>query len=180
MPADRDADLDSNGTPPPGSEADSYTPRPGPGRPRMNREDYEDAIERTPEYEAFMAELEEFHRKQGTTLQREPVLGGKKLDIMRIYKWVMEAGGYEKVTQDRGWKKISIPFNLPSTCTNSAFVVKQAYHRNLLAYEHYKTGKTIPVGLFGSPRRDASFESSPMSPAMSALAAINTLASPGM
>lgn len=32
-----------------------------------------------------------------TTLQAEPVLGGKKLDLLKIYKTVMEAGGYEKV-----------------------------------------------------------------------------------
>lgn len=32
-----------------------------------------------------------------TILQAEPVLGGKKLDLLRIYKTVMEAGGYEKV-----------------------------------------------------------------------------------
>lgn len=32
-----------------------------------------------------------------TVLQAEPVLGGKKLDLLRIYKTVMEAGGYEKV-----------------------------------------------------------------------------------
>ncbi|KAI8802270.1 ARID DNA-binding domain-containing protein [Cladochytrium replicatum] len=112
----------------------------------MNREVYEDAIERTPEYEAFMAELEELHSSRGRNFHissREPELGGKKLDIMRIYKWVMEVGGSSdatdlKVTQDRGWKKISIPFNLPSTWTHSVFVVKQAYHRNLLAYSMFE------------------------------------------
>jgi hypothetical protein len=32
-----------------------------------------------------------------TVLQTEPVLGGKRLDLLKIYKTVIEAGGYEKV-----------------------------------------------------------------------------------
>ncbi|KAJ3300363.1 hypothetical protein HK104_001326 [Borealophlyctis nickersoniae] len=100
-------------------------------RPR----DFEDAIQRTPEYEQFMAQLDAFHRQQGTSLTKEPVLGGKKLDLFRIYKWVQEAGGYEKVTQERGWKKVTTPFDLPPTCTNSAYVVKQLYQRYLYNWE---------------------------------------------
>jgi hypothetical protein len=76
-----------------------------------------EAIERTLEYENFMKELRDFHDRKGyilsswkirdffffllfiisTALQAEPVLGGKKLDLLRIYKTVLEAGGYEKV-----------------------------------------------------------------------------------
>jgi len=41
----------------------------------------------------------------------------------------------KKVTADRSWRKISIPLNLPSTCTNSAFVMKNVYVKFLLAYE---------------------------------------------
>lgn len=40
-----------------------------------------------------------------------------------------------KVTADRSWRKISVPLNLPSTCTNSAFVMKNVYIKFLLAYE---------------------------------------------
>ncbi|RUS18585.1 ARID DNA-binding domain-containing protein [Endogone sp. FLAS-F59071] len=57
-----------------------------------------DAIERTPEYEAFMETLWAFHKKHGTNMQAEPVLGGKKLDLLKIYKTVIAAGGYEKVS----------------------------------------------------------------------------------
>lgn len=32
-----------------------------------------------------------------TVLQTEPVLGGKRLDLLKIYKTVLEAGGYEQV-----------------------------------------------------------------------------------
>ncbi|TPX66839.1 hypothetical protein SpCBS45565_g04167 [Spizellomyces sp. 'palustris'] len=112
------------------------------GRPRAKAE-YEDAIERTPEYEQFMKQLEDFNRAQGVSLQREPVLGGKRLDLYRIYRWVVEAGGYEQVTAARGWKKVTDPFNLPATCTNAAYVVKNLYQKYLYNWEQ--------VHMFGKP-----------------------------
>lgn len=77
----------------------------------------EDAIERTPEYEAFIQDLREFHRQKGyigdwtavkehksgltpyirTSLQAEPVLGRKRLDLLKFYKLVLAAGGFEQV-----------------------------------------------------------------------------------
>ncbi|KAI8378016.1 uncharacterized protein BYT42DRAFT_614646 [Radiomyces spectabilis] len=98
-----------------------------------------EAIERTAEYEDFMRQLKEFHDRKGTFLQTEPVLGGKKLDLLKIYKTVIEAGGYDKVTQNRGWKQVGDPFNFPPTCTNSAYVLKSIYTRSLLGWEeeHY-------------------------------------------
>ncbi|CAO3691731.1 unnamed protein product [Rhizopus microsporus] len=93
---------------------------------------YNQGIERTPEYVKFMKDLKEFHDKKGTVLQAEPVLGGKKLNLLRIYKTVMEAGGYEKVTLNCGWKQVGDPFNFPSTCTNSAYILKAVYTKYLV------------------------------------------------
>ncbi|KAG2237285.1 hypothetical protein BDF21DRAFT_377330 [Thamnidium elegans] len=97
------------------------------------------AIERTPEYEKFMSDLKKFHDQKGTVLQTEPVLGGKRLDLLKIYKTVIEAGGYEKVTLNRGWKQVGDPFNFPITCTNSAYSIKSFYTKYLLGWEeeHY-------------------------------------------
>ncbi|KAI8816714.1 uncharacterized protein EV422DRAFT_571470 [Fimicolochytrium jonesii] len=112
------------------------------GRPSRSKSDYEDVIERTPEYEAFMRQLDEFNKQFGVTMHREPVLGGKRLDMYRIYQWVLEAGGFDQVTAARGWKRVTDPFNLPATCTNSAYVVKQLYQKYLWAYEQvYVHGK---------------------------------------
>ncbi|KAI9485941.1 MAG: hypothetical protein EXX96DRAFT_547084 [Benjaminiella poitrasii] len=93
------------------------------------------AIERTPEYEKFIADLRSFHDRKGTILQTEPILGGKKLDLLRIYKTVLEAGGYEQVTVNRGWKQVGDPFNFPATCTNSAYILKAVYTKYLLGWE---------------------------------------------
>lgn len=32
-----------------------------------------------------------------TTLQSEPILGGQKLDLLKLYKEVMASGGYQQV-----------------------------------------------------------------------------------
>ncbi|CAG8682552.1 15901_t:CDS:2 [Funneliformis caledonium] len=112
----------------------------------------EDHIERTPEYNAFMKNLEEFHKSHGTTLQKEPVLGSKKLDLYKIYRMVIANGGCEKICSEKAWKKICEPFNFPHTCTNSAYVMKNVYIRFLEAYElenHW--GKPVPYG--GLPNR---------------------------
>ncbi|KAJ3174937.1 Chromatin structure-remodeling complex protein rsc9 [Geranomyces variabilis] len=111
-----------------------------------SKSDREDTVEVTAEYEAFTKELEEFNLQFGVAKGRDPVLGGKRLDLYKIYQWVTEAGGYEQVTSARGWKKIMDPFNLPATCTNSAYVAKQLYQKYLYNYEQFKVhNKPIDV-----------------------------------
>ena len=45
---------------------------------------------------------------------------------------VEEYGGYKRVSADRAWKRIAERFDLPSTCTNAAFVLKQSYIKYIL------------------------------------------------
>jgi hypothetical protein len=71
-----------------------------------------------------------------TVLQAEPVLGGKRLDLLKIYKTVLEAGGYEQVTLHRGWKQVGDPFHFPATCTNSAYSLKSFYTKYLVNFIH--------------------------------------------
>ncbi|KAI9281905.1 hypothetical protein BY458DRAFT_498390 [Sporodiniella umbellata] len=94
-----------------------------------------DTIERTKDYKNFLDHLGEFHNKKGTTLLAEPVLGGKKIDLHKLYKEVIAAGGFEQVTKKRTWKQIGDIFDLPATCTNSAYILKGLYIRNLLGWE---------------------------------------------
>eukprot|EP00842_Homolaphlyctis_polyrhiza_P005483 jgi/Hompol1/5936/HPOL_004792-RA len=103
----------------------------------------DNTIEKTPEYEAFIRELEELHAKLGTNLQKVPVLGGRRLDLLKIYRLVIEAGGFDIVTDVRGWKRIGVHFDLPATCTNSAYVFKQIYQKYLLAYERLNFVPTV-------------------------------------
>ncbi|ORX53875.1 hypothetical protein BCR36DRAFT_403505 [Piromyces finnis] len=98
----------------------------------LSGEEYEKELA---EHDAFMKDLEQFHLERGSVLQKQPVLGGQRIDLHFVYKNVISQGGFDKVTADRSWRKISIPLNLPSTCTNSAFVMKNVYIKFLLAYE---------------------------------------------
>ncbi|KAI8984217.1 ARID DNA-binding domain-containing protein [Mycotypha africana] len=90
-----------------------------------------DDIERTGEYCQFIEKLNEFHRSKGTTLLSEPVLGGKKIDLHKLYNVVIAAGGFNEVTKKRSWKQIGNGFDFPATCTNSAYILKGVYIRNL-------------------------------------------------
>ncbi|KAG0253495.1 Chromatin structure-remodeling complex protein rsc9 [Mortierella polycephala] len=106
----------------------------------------EGTIDYTDEYNRFMARLETFHQKHGTVLNREPVLGSQRLDLLKVYKLVTAHGGCEKVTAERGWKRITLPFNFPPTCTNSAYVMKSVYVKNLELFEQEDFfGKEVPV-----------------------------------
>ncbi|KAF9434955.1 Chromatin structure-remodeling complex protein rsc9 [Entomortierella beljakovae] len=106
----------------------------------------EGTIDYTDEYNRFMARLESFHQKHGTVLNREPVLGSQRLDLLKVYKLVTAHGGCEKVTAERGWKRITLPFNFPPTCTNSAYVMKSVYVKNLELFEQEDFfGKEVPV-----------------------------------
>ncbi|GAB5591669.1 hypothetical protein Unana1_06569 [Umbelopsis nana] len=94
-----------------------------------------DAIDRTPNYRQFIQELEAFHKEHGTALQAEPILGGQKLDLLKPFTAVMDIGGYTQVTKARLWKVLGDDFNFKATCTNSAYVLKAVYKKNLLGWE---------------------------------------------
>lgn len=45
---------------------------------------------------------------------------------------VVNSGGFDEVTKNRGWKQVGDIFQFPSTCTNSAYILKGVYIRNLV------------------------------------------------
>jgi chromatin structure-remodeling complex subunit RSC9 len=71
-------------------------------------------IDRTPEYKRFIDDLAEFHRRRGyslnttnfsddrTPFQPEPVVGHRKISLMKLYHRVVELGGYDWVTEEKG------------------------------------------------------------------------------
>ncbi|KAF2203584.1 hypothetical protein GQ43DRAFT_478934 [Delitschia confertaspora ATCC 74209] len=105
-----------------------------PSRPR------EPSIDRTAEYEEFIEKLAAYHEKRGTHLDREPKVGPRHIDLLKLYKRVLEEGGYDKVSDTKqtklGWRRLAGEF-LPGSnnLTTQAFLVKSAYYKNLAAYE---------------------------------------------
>jgi hypothetical protein len=73
---------------------------------------------------------------RSTTLEAEPKVANRHLDLLRLYKRVVEEGGYDKVSDTKGnrlaWRRIAGEF-LPgsSRLTTEAFLIKSAYYKNL-------------------------------------------------
>lgn len=84
--------------------------------------------------ELFRKTLEAFHRSFGTKFS-VPTIGGKALDLYRLFVEVTSRGGLEKVIRDRKWKEVIVAFNFPATITNASFVLRKFYMSLLHHYE---------------------------------------------
>ena len=83
----------------------------------------------------FTSDLEAFHQARGTPFKRPPLLGGRTIDLYLLYKKVVSLGGLVAVTENRRWREVVKCFDLPPSCTNAAFSMRQHYLRFLEAYE---------------------------------------------
>ncbi|KAF3161625.1 Chromatin structure-remodeling complex protein rsc9 [Orbilia oligospora] len=114
------------------------------------REFDESDIDRTPEYEAFIEEIRKLQEERGVTHlgNLEPDLQRKKVDLLKLYKTIVDQGGYTIVSNTTGlWKELAVKFNPPQHNTNIGFVLKTIYWKNLGAYEcihHWKTDAPKP------------------------------------
>jgi chromatin structure-remodeling complex subunit RSC9 len=78
-----------------------------------------------------------------TILDREPKVGSRHIDLLRLYKRVNSEGGYDKVSDTKGnklaWRRLAGEF-LPGSAnlTTQAFLVKTAYYKNLAYATHCK------------------------------------------
>ncbi|KAI9776403.1 MAG: Chromatin structure-remodeling complex protein rsc9 [Geoglossum umbratile] len=106
----------------------------------------EPSIDRSPEYEDFIQDLAEYHEKRGTLLEREPRVGNRHVDLLRLYKAVVERGGYDVVSAEKlAWRSLGHHFNLgTSNLPALAFNLKTAYYRNLAAFEITHVHKKEP------------------------------------
>ncbi|CAL0320666.1 unnamed protein product [Lupinus luteus] len=82
----------------------------------------------------FMFTLEKLHAEMGTKFMI-PIIGGRELDLHRLFVAVTSRGGFEKIIKERKWKEVTIVFNFPSTATNASFVLRKYYSSLLFHYE---------------------------------------------
>ncbi|KAK7817064.1 high mobility group B protein 15 [Quercus suber] len=82
----------------------------------------------------FMSTLEKLHASMGTKFMI-PIIGGKELDLHRLFVEVTSRGGIEKIIRERRWKEVTAVFNFPSTATNASFVLRKYYASLLHHYE---------------------------------------------
>eukprot|EP00268_Persea_americana_P028477 TRINITY_DN2765_c0_g1_i1.p1 TRINITY_DN2765_c0_g1~~TRINITY_DN2765_c0_g1_i1.p1 ORF type:complete len:329 (-),score=68.94 TRINITY_DN2765_c0_g1_i1:296-1282(-) len=84
--------------------------------------------------ELFMETLEKLHKSIETKFM-VPTIGGKTLDLHRLFVEVTSRGGIEKVIRDRRWKEVISVFNFPSSVTNASFVLRKYYMSLIHHYE---------------------------------------------
>lgn len=100
----------------------------------------------TPEYGAFVDKLASFHEKRGTELQREPRVGSKFINLLDLYRAVVDRGGYDKISEEKlAWRKLGQEWGLPTNNLPAlAFALKSVYYKNLAAYEIVEIHKQEP------------------------------------
>lgn len=105
----------------------------------------EHSIDRTPEYEAFINKLKEFHQERGTKFDPEPKVGTGQIDLLKVFNYVVDNGGYDKISDEKLlWKNVAFELGIRTHNENQiGFILKSAYYRYLAAYEirtiHNKT-----------------------------------------
>ncbi|XP_057499636.1 high mobility group B protein 15-like [Actinidia eriantha] len=82
----------------------------------------------------FMDTLEKLHAAMGTKFMI-PIIGGKDLDLHRLFVEVTSRGGILKIIREKKWKEVTAVFSFPSTATNASFVMRKYYMSLLYHYE---------------------------------------------
>ncbi|KAG0464395.1 hypothetical protein HPP92_020464 [Vanilla planifolia] len=82
----------------------------------------------------FMETLKALHISSGTKFM-VPKVGGKPLNLHRLFVEVTVRGGLQRVISDRVWKDVISAFNFPSTITNGSFILRKYYISLLQHYE---------------------------------------------
>uniref|UniRef100_A0A914HAC4 ARID domain-containing protein n=1 Tax=Globodera rostochiensis TaxID=31243 RepID=A0A914HAC4_GLORO len=83
-----------------------------------------------------VAHFYKFQDESGNQLNRVPLLGGKEIDIYRIYDVVSRMGGHKRVTQESGWRRVLRKLHLEDTGV-SPTTVKNSYIRYFEKFESF-------------------------------------------
>jgi len=85
----------------------------------------------------FLFSLNVFMKKRGTPITKEPILGGKRLDLYQLYNEVISYGGLMDVIKKKAWMKIFRKLdNFSENRTDASTALKTIYIKYLFPYEH--------------------------------------------
>ncbi|KAL2893146.1 AT-rich interactive domain-containing protein 5 [Bienertia sinuspersici] len=138
-----------------GASAESTTPRSSSGRPlvrlfhdggggrssngvkrlKMIEDDEEDGTKE--EQAEFMKELEAFHKARCLDF-KPPKFYGEPLNCLKLWRAVVQLGGYDRVTTYKLWRQVGESFHPPKTCTTISWTFRIFYEKVLLEYEKHK------------------------------------------
>ncbi|XP_047945347.1 high mobility group B protein 15-like [Salvia hispanica] len=82
----------------------------------------------------FMDSLRKLHISMGTKFMI-PIVGGRDLDLHRLFVEVTSRGGIAKILKEKKWKEVTAVFNFPSSATNASFILRKYYVSLLYHYE---------------------------------------------
>lgn len=103
----------------------------------------------------FKDDLVQFQRELGNDNFKVPSIGGKELDLCKLYKAVYVRGGSVQVSTRKLWKEIVNEFQIPSSCTSASFTLRNHYNKCLLAYETKFLQEHHPEALISQNRGHA-------------------------
>ncbi|EXJ91295.1 hypothetical protein A1O1_04405 [Capronia coronata CBS 617.96] len=87
--------------------------------------------------EEFLKDVAAFHKKRGTSFDREGKVSGRPISLHKLYKLVMARGGYDALSAERmAWRTIIREFGIGKAHEAvMTFQLKTVYYKNLAAYE---------------------------------------------
>ncbi|CAG2178603.1 unnamed protein product, partial [Oppiella nova] len=91
--------------------------------------------------------------ERGTPINRAPSVGGKDLNLYKLYRIVVKMGGYNRVTNKNSWRAVYGKLGLPGGHTapgkesSAVYQLKAAYKKFLHSFDDFyrKLGCTITV-----------------------------------
>ena len=64
-----------------------------------------------------------------------PSIGGRELDLCKLFKAVYIRGGSIQVSSRKLWKEIVNEFKIPTSCTSASFTLRNHYNKCLFSFE---------------------------------------------
>ncbi|MED6205123.1 hypothetical protein PIB30_015027 [Stylosanthes scabra] len=108
----------------------------------------------------FRDNLQSFHKSFGTQF-KVPTIGGRPLDLYRLFMEVTSRGGLEKVIVERKWKDVILGFKFRETITSASFMVRRYYLSLLYHFEQaYYFRKQVPPSSTPDPANTSLVDSS--------------------
>lgn len=97
--------------------------------PELDFIDEEDERRKCQEFKEHLIKFQRDHL--GVENFKVPSLGGKELDLCKLYKAVISRGGSIRVSNNKLWKEIVNEFEIPASCTSASFTLRNHYNKCL-------------------------------------------------
>lgn len=85
----------------------------------------------------FMRDLEAFYKERLMDF-KPPKFYGEPLNCLKLWRAVIQLGGYDRVTTNKLWRQVGESFHPPKTCTTVSWTFRIFYEKALLEYEKHK------------------------------------------